>query len=341
MKRPALGVAFLLSIVCGTGLESRALEAVFPQALETRFIFRIDQLPGRIDGGEARFALDREGRPYLALGDLLIAIGHRDDFAHERYRVPGGANIDRLAWMRDGALLVISGSQLGVMTGERINPMLALPSASMRIEPASGDAFYLYGGDTPDQRRSLYLYRKGGQLLHLFRAPAAIGAVAGDGDVTFLAIEESIYILVLGEPLRFVYEAGEAVSGLAVAPPWGVFFGTAQSFGYVTESATGYAFIRGQGGEPRVHDEDLYLFLPDEGVVKASPVSSFEDLARLLIEGPPEETETPAPLELDFAPTDEGRSARERLTELEALLEQELITPEEFAEKRQQILDDL
>ena len=50
--------------------------------------------------------------------------------------------------------------------------------------------------------------------------------MAGDGDLTFLAIEESIYLLALGEPLRFVYAADEAVGALAIAPPWGVFFGT-------------------------------------------------------------------------------------------------------------------
>ena len=50
---------------------------------------------------------------------------------------------------------------------------------------------------------------------------------------------------------------------------------------------------------------------------------------------------TAAPLELDLAPTPEEQSAKDRLIELDELLEQDLITPEEFAVKRQQILDDL
>ncbi len=306
LNRPTLGVAVLLLAVCSAGTASRALEAVLPQPLETRFILRIDQLPDGIDIGGVRFNLDRQGRPHLAFGDVLISLGHRDDLAHEIHRLPGGTAIDRLAWMRDGTLLVISGQELGVPTEDGLAVILALPSADMRIEPASSEAFYLYGGDSPAQRRSLYIHRRGGRLLHLLKAPTPIHAVAGDSDVTFLSIDKSIYLLVRGEPLRFVYEAEEAVTALALAPPWGLFYGTEQTFGYVTESGMGFAFLRGKGGEPKVHEDDLYLFITDEGVVRSTPVSSFEQLARVLVEGIRGSGPTPeaiaAPLELDLAP---------------------------------------
>ena len=136
---------------------------------------------------------------------------------------------------------------------------------------------------------------------------------------------------------------------LALAPPSGIFYGTEEGFGYVTEAGNGFAFVQGVGGELRVHGEDLYLFIAEEGVVKSSPVSSFEQLAQsLMAAAASAAAAAPAePLELNLTPetaeeTPRGAgSAKERLVELEELLRLELITEAEFAEKRQQILDDL
>ena len=349
MKRPGPVIVLFLGIVYAAGTESHALEAILPAGLETQFVWRTDQLPDGVDPGEASFALDREGRPHLGFRDIVVALGHRDDLDHQAYRVPGVQTIDAVAWMRDGVLMVISGNELGVAGQDGLDVMLTLPSREMRIEPASGDRFYLYGGDTAPQRRSLYVYRKGGQLLHLLKAPSAIGAVAGDGEVTFFAVAESIYLQVPGQPLHFVYEAEGTVISLALAPPSGIFYGTEEAFGYVTEAGEGYAFVRGAGGELRVHGEDLYLFIAEEGVVKSSPVSSFEQLAQsLMAAAASAAASAPAePLDLNLTPptaeeTPRGAgSAKERLAELEELLRLELITEAEFAEKRRQILDDL
>ena len=54
---------------------------------------------------------------------------------------------------------------------------------------------------------------------------------------------------------------------------------------------------------------------------------------------PPIETTPVASLEDDVSL--EGRSAEERLESVQALLEEGLITKEEAAEKRQEILDDI
>ena len=349
MKRPGPVIVLFLGIVYAAATESHALEAILPSDLETQFVWRTDQLPDGVDPGEALFALDREGRPHLGFRDILVALGHRDGLDHQAYRVTGVQTIDAFAWMRDGVLTVISGNELGVARQDGLDVMLTLPSRDMRIEPASGSRFYLYGGDTPAQQRSLYVYRKGGQLLHLLKAPSAIGAVAGDGEVTFFAVARSIYLQVPGQPLHFVYEAEGTVTSLALARPSGLFYGTREAFGYVTEAGKGYAFVQGAGGELRVHGEDLYLFIAEEGVVKGSPVSSFEQLAQsLMAVAAPAPLAAPAePLELNLAPQaaeetpDAKGSIKERLTELEELLRLELITEAEFAEKRQQILDDL
>ena len=291
MKRPGLVGVIFLGILTAAGTESHALEAVFPATLEVRSVWRTDQLPEGVGPEEASFALDHEGRPHLGFRDILVALGHREDVDRQVFHVPGVQTVDAFAWMRDGVLMVISGNELGVPGEKGLDVILTLPAPGMKIESASGDRLYLYGGDTAPRRQSLYMYRKGGQLLHLLKAPAAIGAVAGDGVVTFFAVANSIYLQVAGEPLIFVYEAEAPVTSLAVAPPLGLFYGTERIFGYVTESGKGYAFVQGAGGELRVHGEDLYLFVPEEGVVKAAPVSSFEALAQSLAASLPEHEE--------------------------------------------------
>ena len=167
MKRPGPVIVLFLGIVYAAATESHALEAILPSDLETQFVWRTDQLPDGVDPGEALFALDREGRPHLGFRDIVVALGHRDGLDHQAYRVTGVQTIDAFAWMRDGVLTVISGNELGVARQDGLDVMLTLPSRDMRIEPASGSRFYLYGGDTPAQQRSLYVYRKGGELYRI------------------------------------------------------------------------------------------------------------------------------------------------------------------------------
>jgi hypothetical protein len=223
--------------------------------------------------------VNKEGRPFAVLDNTLIGLRYREDSASMSLRISGVKTINHLAWMQDGALLIISGRKLGVPTGKGFQTILDLPADGMKIEPASGDVAYLYGGDNPLNRRDLYLYKKGGELLQLLRTPLPIQAISGNGNITFVAMGKSIYLLGMGKPLTLVYQINDEVTSLAMAPPSGLFYSSKRGVGYINQRGKGYLFLRGKGAELTVHLEDLYLFFPDEGIMRYSPISSFERLA--------------------------------------------------------------
>ena len=154
-----------------------------------------------------------------------------------------------------------------------------LPDEQMKVAPASVNECYLYGGKNAKVRRDLYLYRKDGMLLHLLRAPAPITAIAGNREFTFLAIGPKIYLFTEGKPLLLVYSTDSNVTSLAVSPPAAIFFATANSVGYVSEPGRGFSFVQGKGAKVQVRDGSLFLFFPDQGIMKCSPISGFVKMA--------------------------------------------------------------
>lgn len=268
----------ILGIFPCTQAGAQSFDGVFPHDFKAGFILRIADLPEDIHPKKLLFSLAADGRPFVYLNDKLIALQHRTDVVAKSLTLKGVDSIDDFAWMGNGALLVISGRKLGAPTGQGFRVLITLPAEDMKIAPATADYFYLYGGDTPAQRQNLYVYERSGSLLHLLWAPQPIGSVSGDGEFTFLAVGDSVYLLVPGRLLTLVFAAGDEVTSLAMAPPWGLFYATANKVGYVRESGKAYAFLTARDAEVRVDGEDLYVLIPGDGIVKGSPVSSFDQV---------------------------------------------------------------
>ena len=235
---------------------------------------------------DARFALDAEGHAWLTLGDTMVLARPEMDPAIDALRIAGVDRIDDAAWMPGGALLVISGTTLGQVGENGFAKILDLPSAGMRIEPASAEECYLFGGTGAESRGDVYLYRKGGGLLRLVRSQQPVTAVAGSGRFTFFAVGPNIFVHADGEPVRTVYAAGSDVTSLALVPPSGVLYTTAGSVGYVSRPGHGFAFFTGKDGRVRVHGREFYVLFPGLGLLRGSPTMLLDRMVwdRLMTE---------------------------------------------------------
>ncbi|HUU42223.1 MAG TPA: hypothetical protein VMX57_00500, partial [Planctomycetota bacterium] len=276
--------ATLLSLVTATFAQAppASFEAALPEGVHATFLVRFDKALPEAARRALHFDVDRDGNPVLLAGNTLVVPGDAPDAPVETLEVAGVERVDAFACMTDGTMLVVSGRDLGQLTDTGFQKMLTLPAEHMRVAPASREACYLLGGDTPDARRDVWLYEKGGKLLHLVRAESPVTAVAGAGEATFFAVGNSVFLHVrskdLPGTLRLVHTADDAVTALALSPPSGVFCATAKGVAYVAGPGSGFTFLRGKGARLSTHGETLYLFFGDEGVMRCSPVTLFEKM---------------------------------------------------------------
>lgn len=255
-------------------------EVYLPEGLDIDIILEPSDVE-RIGGNKKTiFQLNEAGEPTLLLGETFLTLKSSEgDEVIPPFRVEGAGSISHYAWMPDGTLMIISGKVLGILTTEGFMPILKLPHEDMKIEPASDDLCYLYGGSTKEQQRRLYLLKKGGMLLHLLEADEPVTAVAGDGKTTFIASGGSVLTLRPGET-EIMYTAGEEIGSLTVSKETGgIFFATVSSAGYIHGKETGFEFIKGVGAEVKTFNDSIYIYFPDGEMFKVSPVSLFGETA--------------------------------------------------------------
>jgi len=272
----ALGCLVLLgALALGVYLlwprDRRPLTALLPQDVYVVELVRLDELehPGAV----SRFDVDPEGCPALLAGRALVVLGADGRRTPETIRLRNEYGIDDFAWMDDGSLLAISGQTLLELTGTGMKNVQVLPEGSMRVRPASAGQCYLFGG------YALYLYRKGGDILEVLRAESEIGAVAGDGEFTFVAIDRSVYLMAPEQPLTLVCRAERPIRSLALGPSSVLFYATDDSVGISTGPGHWVEFLQGRGGEIRVRGETLYLFSRSQGLMSFHPVSRLVRMA--------------------------------------------------------------
>lgn len=280
--KAALGGLSLIALLSGGGFGAATTRAsrpedvkvAFPEGLETETIFKLPK--GEPRPPKVLFRVDHEGTPYMLIGRRLIAAKHSDDSRAEAFSLGKGEAINDLVWMSDGILLLVEGNRLMISTPEGLKPVQVLPGPGMRLAAASEDSVYLFGGDDPEQRTKLYIYKAGGKLLHLMKAESPISAAAGDGKVTFVAIDKGVYRLEPGVPLAAALLAQAPVTSLTLGPKSTFFYSTSKGTGFSDGRRGGSPFVIGEGAEVQVRGELFYLFFPkDVAIIKGRPVSSF------------------------------------------------------------------
>jgi tetratricopeptide (TPR) repeat protein len=264
--------------------------ANFPEGSEAAYVFRFSKAPSEIQAVRERtlITVTESGRPLMLAGDTFIPLPLPGDLPNSELLQPIRLSLpepaSHIAVMRDGAILLVSGHQLGVVTANGWQKLTDLPASRMKVVPATTVQAYLYGGDSVNQRRHVYLYRKDGKILHLFEAPAPVTAVDGFGDLTFVAVGKTIFFMRLGEPLLSLYEASDEVIALAALPPNGIVFSTPRSVNYLHKDEAAWE-IMNRAAIPYVRGEALFLIDVSAGdLIRCTPVSAFDHSASSLLE---------------------------------------------------------
>jgi hypothetical protein len=260
--------------------------AVLPEGARASYVLRLRELPPALQEFRANllFDVNDHGRPVVLAGDLLIPITlRRDRTAPAPVRIAAPRSVNSLAIARDGNLLIVADRSLAAFDGERFRTIAQLPARGMHVTAAGAGDVYLFGGETAQQQRNLYVFRQDRKLILLTRSADPITAVAGSGSTTFFATGKWIFLSRTGEGTKPVFRADDDVIALAAAPPSGLFFATAKGVFYEYENGRAYRVFRGHAA-PVVRAGKLFVYFPDEGdLIAVTPLKAFQETATKLL----------------------------------------------------------
>ena len=221
----ALLLLMLVGLADAPALRGVELDGVLPRECHVGYLLRA---PVPATGAVSRLPPpilrpSPSGRPsMLSNGRMIVLAIHTND-APASFTLPEEwRNATDFCWLSNGVLAILCGARLGVMNQGEFLHILPLPCAGMQLAPAAHGCCYLYGGLGKQE----YVYRADaeGGLTNLFRAPAAVTAVAGDGQTTLIGVGRVIYQCAPAMAPAAVLVAAEAVRSIALVPPASLFY---------------------------------------------------------------------------------------------------------------------
>ncbi len=242
---------------------------------------------------DTRFVVDSAGRPWFG--------ADRSDVLNptQQYRFTFSHLYKDIACLDNGTFLVSTDSDLGFVTppeapktnydGKPValfQPIAGLPIPECKLFAGVGNCVYLVGWNSETEMNDVYVLRPeklaiGGtgvrEYVKVFSSKEDIAAVAGDGNVTYLAMER-VAAKVSGSNCTKVYVSPDDwIRGLAYSPQAGLFVATYRGIQYV--GASGVLQIMA-GDDPKIYLQkgSLYVFFPKTMGVLA--LDNVQDLKR-------------------------------------------------------------
>ncbi len=233
------------------------------------------------------FAVDGRGQPWFGFDqDVLVnPVG--------KYFLSPDVRYEDFAWLDSGEAVLCTQTQLGTLVAAepanpdgplpaRFRPAVALPEKSWSLYPGRKQTLYLAGSDRWGRQGEVYLLnpqKESARMEKLFATEKAIGAVAGDGDTTYVAVDRLIIRLRAGGKREGVFaHPREDITGLDYSPEAGLFYATAKGIGFIGERGR-YEFMKTPEPAIRLRGNSLYVLLGKTyGVIRIDGVSAFKNL---------------------------------------------------------------
>jgi hypothetical protein len=273
MLRNVAVLLFSWALVSASSVNAAAdslLDFAIPSGVKAGVMVDSGASAGASNFADIAFDIDPDGLPSVAEGASLRIFGSSQELL--ALNTP---RIDDFAWMRDGKLLLVTQGHLATVSPEGIVLSLALPVADMHVRPAGPETAYLFGGKGPSVNHSVYLFSRDGKIAKLIDLPAAIRSVAGDGNNSYVAVENTILRFAINEPVRAVLKTRDPVLSIESAPNDAIFYSTKSSVGYADRFGRAFEFIRGDGGLLRARGTKLFVLLSDGMLLRLGPTDKF------------------------------------------------------------------
>ena len=191
-------------------------------------------------------------------------------------RFPYNVSNSSICCFADGNIMFISGNTLYYAQNGEYNAFLDIPLNGPRLEKAGEAGAYLWGRKDNGMYELLFVSRKEQVIKKLLSNRQAIGAVMGDGETAFVAVENAIYLLDDGTMYSLHKAQGNIIS-LAQAKN-GIFYATDSEIAYMdTDRAT--VFGKGEQMHKLMSFANfLYLVFRNGKIALITDTENFKDL---------------------------------------------------------------
>jgi hypothetical protein len=262
-------------------------------------------------GGQLCFSIDGEGLPWVGLGGRLVLNPVKG------YRAVLSVPFENFFHVGQDALLFATYEDFGFIqpagepeydeaTGEVMlsyQPLAAFPGLpeeevgypAVRRVFRGDDCLYFLNGTRPDEspeemRFEVFSLKPGGaagngpgsERLPAFQtvlvSEESIGAVSGDGEITFVAVLNRIYRVEKGaaEPTLLYEHPSDMITGLDYNRQAGLFYATGSTVGVVKEG-TALEFLKAPSPALFLRGNELYVMLGGStGIVRFENAADFQ-----------------------------------------------------------------
>ncbi|MBN2754283.1 MAG: hypothetical protein JXR81_05380 [Candidatus Goldbacteria bacterium] len=300
MKRilTAAFVLFVLS-VCSYGADNKPnllknAAVLLPPASKVKFNWIIPPAESKNTGAGLIFKMDGSGNLWLGRGGKYVLNPNKN------YMFGIDQQYDDFMLTAKGALYFAAKGYIGYIppvkekgtdTGiHPFQPIAKLPVNECRLFAGTGSVIYITGKNPANGRYEVFtasgegasddkmkmVYKK------LFSAANKISAAAGDGKITFIAMDKLVVSSVTGlDKTEGVFKhSKEAVTGLAYDVNAGLFYCTAKGVGYAGKNNS-TEFLAVSNPSIAVSGGKLYIYIPEEtAVLQVDNISDFKGYAR-------------------------------------------------------------
>ncbi len=221
MSGSARALLAALALVLLAGCHGRRSTLVTRQLVTASGIDIVElSLPGGVGGGETRLFTDISGEPLLVAPSSLQSLREGRPVPLDVRGVGSAVALEDGQWLAGGR-----GAVHLMRGGERVDTRtLAGPGVAVRVAPAGAVIAYVTAG------ASVGLLDVTGSVRRLARFRSPVTAVAGTGELTFVALESGgVWMLQLGERPEPLYRHSNRIESMAIDPSGYLVFADSRS----------------------------------------------------------------------------------------------------------------
>lgn len=241
---------------------------------------------------DVRFVVDSAGNPWFGVGSTTIIN------PAAQYRLAVEHLYNDIACLENGTFLVSTDSDLGFIAmpeTPRTNydklpvvlfqPIAGLPIPNCKLFPGAGDCLYLTGRNAATEKYEVYMLRPEAlpnsaarvrEYVKVFSGTQEITAVAGDGKITYVAVERTLLKISGSTCAKVLVHPTDYIRGLAYSSQAGLFYTTNTGVFYMGPSGSLQVLA---ADEPRIYLQkgNLYvLFHKTMGVLAMDNIDGLK-----------------------------------------------------------------
>lgn len=278
-------IIFLLLFFNLAYLEDIENHSFFPKGVKIGYVLDLKKVFGKNFNEKFLFDVNSKGKLICIIKNTFFIFTDKENDIVISFKVKNINDISDFVVLEDDSLVVISNKKLIYFTLKYSKEILDLSSyEDIRIKKASKKRFYIFAKNIKDLTYEVYVVYENGVILKLFKTPQRIIDVSGDGDLTFLAINNQIFALLWGEKLKPIYEVDKTIYSIEFSELLnGIFYSTEEEIGYIDKKYKGYTFVKGTKGIIRLRGKRMYIYFNENNqILLCEPISQFKVLTKRL-----------------------------------------------------------